>query len=373
MLRSIAVAVLASMLLVACSARSGDTTPGPVAGPDGGDGDGDGGSGGLDAADAGGDGGDGATGPVLVTEPEQGMTPIYDFMRSAKKTLDMTMYELADTTATGILTQAAKSGVTVRVILDQNLEMSANATAFAALGAANVAVHWANPIYAATHQKTITVDGTTSAIMTLNFSASDYPTSRDFAVITSDPANVKAIESVFGEDFGDAGVSTYNADGLVWSPTNARSALVGIIGGATSTLLVENEEMSDTTIVSALAGAASKGVDVKIVMESSRSYTAEFTTLANATAKVVTYGHSAPLYIHAKVILADYGKSSAKVFLGSENFSYASLTENRELGLITTDPAILASINTTLSSDYAGGTPFAVPEAGAPQDAQPSD
>ena len=47
----------------------------------------------------------------------------------------------------------------VRVILDQNLEMSDNTTAYNALGAADVQVHWANPTYAATHQKTITVDG----------------------------------------------------------------------------------------------------------------------------------------------------------------------------------------------------------------------
>ena len=80
----------------------------------------------------------------------------------------------------------------------------------------------------------------------------------------------------------------------------------------------------------------------------------------NAGVKLATYAHS-PLYIHAKVIVADYGTSAAKVFVGSENFSYTSLTENRELGLITSDPGIMMSLNATLTSDFAGGKVYTVP------------
>jgi len=80
----------------------------------------------------------------------------------------------------------------------------------------------------------------------------------------------------------------------------------------------------------------------------------------NAGAKLATYAHDA-IYIHAKVILADYGTSTASVFIGSENFSYASLSENRELGLITTDPGIMSGISTVLTKDFTGGTPFQPP------------
>ena len=75
---------------------------------------------------------------TLITEPDQGMAPIYALISSAKHTLDMTMYELTDTMMTGMLTAAAKSGVTVRVILDQELEMKSNTAAYDALGAGNV-------------------------------------------------------------------------------------------------------------------------------------------------------------------------------------------------------------------------------------------
>ena len=122
--------------------------------------------------------------------------------------------------------------------------------------------------------------------------------------------------------------------------------------------------MGDSDVVDALVGAAARGVDVKVVMEDSRSYVAEFNQLVGGGVKLVTYAHAA-LYIHAKVILADYAASGAEVFLGSENFSDASLTENRELGIILTDPSVISSINKTLSSDFAGGTTYTPePDAG---------
>jgi len=295
---------------------------------------------------------------TLITEPDQGMQPIYDFVSSAKKTIDMTMYGLTDTTMTGLLTTAASKGITVRVILDQNLEMSDNTTAYDTLSATTVQVHWADTTYAATHQKTITIDGVTSAIMTLNFTPEYYSTTRDFAVITSDAKDVAAIETVFGDDFTNTAVTPPLGDNLVWSPTNSQTAMLGVINGAKSTLIVENEEMSDDAVISALSASASRGVKVEVVMTASKELDSTFTTLMGTGVDIVTYARDAALYIHAKVILADYGKTGATVFIGSENFSSASLTKNRELGVILTDPAILTSINATLTSDFKGGTAY---------------
>src|SRR5882757_28933 len=92
---------------------------------------------------------------TLITEPDQGFTPIYNLLQSATKTIDMTMYELVDTQAEQILAQQAARGVTVRVILDQNLEKNNNQTAFTYLSNNGVNVVWAPTKYHATHQKSI--------------------------------------------------------------------------------------------------------------------------------------------------------------------------------------------------------------------------
>ncbi|WP_183085075.1 phospholipase D-like domain-containing protein [Trinickia fusca] len=300
-----------------------------------------------------------AAGPLtLVTEPDQGLTPIYNFMRTATKTLDMTMYELVDTTAEQILTQLAANGVAVRVILDQNLESSNNQTAYNYLSQNGVNVVWANPTYSATHQKSIVVDGQSVAIMSLNLTSRYYSTSRDFAVIEQDANDVAAIEKTFNADFNASAISPPAGDDLVWSPTQSTTDLVGLINSATSTLQVENEEMSNSKIVTALVNAAKRGVQVQVAMTYSSKWVTNYNTLSAAGVQISTYDPSASLYIHAKVILADYGTSSASAFVGSENFSVASLTRNRELGLITQDAATLSSLNATLSSDFGGGTQY---------------
>lgn len=296
---------------------------------------------------------------TLVTEPDLGLAPIYNLISSAKHTLDMTMYELTDTQAEQLLAQAASAGVAVRVILDQNLEKSSNTPAYDYLSAHGVQVHWANPKYAATHQKMITVDGAVAATMTLNLTSQYYSSSRDFAVIEDDASDIETIEATFQADFENSTVTPAVGDDLAWSPTNSQAVILGLVDSAKQSLLVENEEMSDTNVVKALESAAGRGVLVQVVMTNTdNEFSAEFGQLVAAGVQVSTYASDAALYIHAKVILVDSGAAGARAFVGSENFSSASITENRELGLTVSDGAILQSLEATISGDFRGGTPW---------------
>jgi phosphatidylserine/phosphatidylglycerophosphate/cardiolipin synthase-like enzyme len=294
---------------------------------------------------------------TLVTEPSQGYTPIYNLINSATTSIDMTMYELTDTTAEQDLVNAAARGVTVRVILDQNLEKSNNTAAYNFLNANGVQAHWAMTTYAATHQKTITIDGTKTAIMTGNLTSQYYSTSRDFAVIENNSYDVNAIEKTFNADFAGTSWTPTDGDHLVWSPTDAETQILGIINNATTSLEVENEEMGLPAVTTALENAAARGVDVEVTMTNDdNEYASEFDALTAAGVHVHTYAYTASLYIHAKIIVADYGTSAAMVDVGSQNFSSASLTKNRELGFITNNTSIISGINSAFTSDYAGGT-----------------
>lgn len=66
---------------------------------------------------------------TLFTEPNQGFSPVYDLINGAKTSIDLTMYELEDSTAEKDLAAAEKRGVDVRVILDQR-EESDNSAAY---------------------------------------------------------------------------------------------------------------------------------------------------------------------------------------------------------------------------------------------------
>jgi cardiolipin synthase len=292
----------------------------------------------------------------LVTEPTDGYTPIYNFINSAKSTIDMTMYELTDTTAEQDLANAAASGVKVRVILDQNLEKSNNTTAYNYLHSHGVSVVWASKSYAAIHQKSIAVDGATVAIMTGNLTSQYYSTSRDFAVIENNSLDVNAVEKTFNADFAGTSFTPTDGDHLVWSPTDSQTKILGIINGATKSLNIENEEMAYPTVTTALENAAKRGVSVDVTMTNDEDdYATEFDALKAAGVQVHTYAYTASLYIHAKAIVADYGTSNAAVDVGSQNFSNASWNKNRELGFITTSTALITPINAALNSDFAGG------------------
>lgn len=295
---------------------------------------------------------------TLVTEPTDAYQKIYALINAATSKLDMTMYELTDTTAEHDLANAASRGVTVRVILDVNREKSNNQTAYTYLAGHGVHVVWAATKYAATHQKTITVDGTTSAIMSGNLTSQYYSTSRDFAVLDTNLIDIAAIEKVFNADFTGATITPTDGDNLVWSPTDAQTKLLALINSATQTLGVENEEMADTAITNALASAASRGVAVQVTMTANSDYDTAFNQLVAAGAKVHLYSESASLYIHAKVIDVDAALSTHRDYVGSINFSDYSLNKNRELGFISSDVGVDTGLHTALVSDFAGGTNY---------------
>jgi len=299
-----------------------------------------------------------AAGLSVLTEPQAGIGPIYRLITGARHSVDMTMYELRDPTAEADLAADAARGVDVRVILDRNLEQSRNTAAYDYLAARHVHVVWA-PDGTTYHQKTLTVDGATSVIMTLNMVAEDYPDTRDFAVVDTDRADVAAIVATFDADFSGHAVRPPDGADLVWSPTNAEASVLAVIQGARHSLAVENEEMDDSAITSALAAAARRGVSVTITMTTDPEWDEAFSELTRDGVHIRLYPDSSrALYIHAKAIVADAGLPGRRALIGSQNFSVASLDYNRELGIRTTSPAVIAAVSAVLTRDYAQATPY---------------
>ena len=107
--------------------------------------------------------------------------------------------------------------------------------------------------------------------------------------------------------------------------------------------------MDDPTITRELCQAAQRGVRVQVVMTYQPTSRAALTYLAGCRAQVRTYPENAALYIHAKLIRVD----GSTVFIGSQNLSRQSLTYNRELGIVTDNPRIVAGTGHTFSADFA--------------------
>src|ERR1700677_3247291 len=289
----------------------------------------------------------------LLILPDQGENAIYNFVNSATSSVNVPIYELTDVTLENDLVSREKAGVDVRVILDQ-AQKSYNTAAYNLLTAGGVGVVWSSTAFTYTHQKTITVNNDESYVSTGNFDNTYYATSRDFGVFDTDANDIAAIVAVFNADYTHTSITPSDGDDLVWSPTDSQTHLLALIDGAQHSLDIEQEEFSDTTLVNAIVADENRGVTVRVVIEDPSEYSSELNEITAAGGKVTGYSSSTGFYIHAKTVIADYGYSTAKAFVGSENFSSGSLNDNRELGMITTDSGVVTGLETTFDGDFSG-------------------
>jgi phosphatidylserine/phosphatidylglycerophosphate/cardiolipin synthase-like enzyme len=300
---------------------------------------------------------------TLVQEPQQGYQPVYTFISSAKHALDMTMYALSDPKADAALIGDAKRGVQVRVLLNADSTggggAAVNQAAFNDLKANGVQVRYAWP-GVLWHQKSILVDQTRAAIMTCNLQASDYPTLRDFIVVTDNPATASGIGATFDADFNNTkspptpGVVPAGSE-LLWSP-GAQSGLVKLIDSARpgTTLYTETEQLDSPAIEQAFVADAKKGVTVDVAMTFSSSYVAGFNTLLAGGVHVNLYDSQTPLYIHTKTLSVN----GNTVYIGSMNYTVTMTNNDRNMGIVTSKPTIVQGITATMASDFAGATPY---------------
>jgi phosphatidylserine/phosphatidylglycerophosphate/cardiolipin synthase-like enzyme len=164
---------------------------------------------------------------------------------------------------------------------------------------------------------------------------------------------VQEIEEVFDADW-DYRPVTPDEPSLVWSPVNSRDKILGLINNATTTLEVYNEEVNDPECISALVAAAKRGVAVRVIVadlgEDGQNGNAPALATLNAggvRAKSIT-----SLYIHAKMVLADYGTPAQVAYIGSENLGTVSLDQNRELGILVTEEPVLDRLESVFSQDW---------------------
>jgi phosphatidylserine/phosphatidylglycerophosphate/cardiolipin synthase-like enzyme len=278
----------------------------------------------------------------------------------------MEMYELSDPTAEKDLAQAAARGVTVRVLLDRDdAGGEVNAAAYSYLAGHGVQVKWA-PAHYIFHIKTTTFDGHTSDVSTANLTAAYYASTRDAEVIDTDPPQVRAIERTFDNDWaagshGNPATQTVQAAGLIWSPDSAsgsaETSMVAQIKAARHSIEFESEELSDASVYDALAAAARRGVTCQIVMTDSSEWKTAFTYVRKAGCQVHVLPDSAKsLYIHEKFVLDDPGTKKESLLIGSQNASWESLHENRELSLLIQDPhggaAVIREVGQAFQADF---------------------
>ena len=295
---------------------------------------------------------------TLLVESDDGRTALLNAIQNARESISLTIYALDDPEINAALIAAHRRGVNVRVLY--------NYYSFAAEGVkdpnqqmvdaftlADIQTKRANESFADTHQKTFSIDGSTAIIMTFNLQPDYFKTTRDFGIITTDPAEIAEVQRVFEADWNYQEIVPTLPE-LVWSPVNSRQKILNLINSTSKTLDVYNEEVEDQECIEALISAAKRQVAVRLIsaelMREGHDTNAPVREVLNNNGVRAIAGTF--LYIHAKMILADYGTERQAAFLGSENFSSTSLDKNRELGILVSEQTILDQLHSVFQQDW---------------------
>lgn len=195
---------------------------------------------------------------------------------------------------------------------------------------------------------------------------------RDYSLVTDDATVIDTMERIFE---GDLAGSRYDvssmipaslADRLTVSPVSLKP-IVNFIDSARESLYVETQYLKDPDMNNAIVRAAQRGVKVSVITASACAFgkpsqseakdTQDVYSAFDAagvrsrmfTANTLVNGHSG--YLHAKAIVVD----GVRGWVGSENGSSESLTQNREYGLVFDTAADVKTVQNQIQSDLASG------------------
>jgi cardiolipin synthase A/B len=299
---------------------------------------------------------------TLFVQPNDGRASVVDLLNNAQTSIDLMIYLLSDRDVITALKNAVLRNVAVRVLLEQNPccsnDNSMQRALFSDLQAARIQVQWTNPAFRLTHAKMAVVDGATALIMSQNLTKSSFTSNREASIVDREPADVEALAALFAADWSRTAYTPTNPN-LVIANANARQRLMTLINGAAKSLAVESEEMQDPAIIDALIAAQKRGVSVRYIGPTAASGTSAPQRDDNAPGRKRLEGGGAGVrllaapYVHTKTVVAD----GTVAFVGSENFSASSLDTNREIGLLTTDAAIITRLTSVFAKDWAAGKP----------------
>lgn len=281
----------------------------------------------------------------LIIEPDQGRKPLLTLMRQTKHSLHLVMYGLTDRDLLDAMIRQKRLGRDVKVILEKSPFQFTHQNQHAINTLNKENIDWRGDIHTLRwiHQKTLLIDQQTALVMTFNFTRSTFKNSRNFALVLDDPAKVRAIEAMFAADWNQKTYVSTLPD-LLYSPNDSRAKLTALINHASQSIDIYAQSFSDYAIVGALAKAAKRGVQIRLLTSASlRSKPARY--LQQAGARLT---HSQPLYIHAKVLIFD--RTDAVV--GSINLTRTSLDDNRELSVITHDRSVVKQLQATFEHDW---------------------
>jgi phosphatidylserine/phosphatidylglycerophosphate/cardiolipin synthase-like enzyme len=273
----------------------------------------------------------------LIVQPDDGLTPLVQAVRSAKKTIDIVIFRFDRAELEKALEAAVARGVVVRALIahtNRGGEKILRKLELRLLDAGVTVARTADdlPRY---HGKMMIADDTLH-VFGFNYTKLDIEKSRSFGITTDDDALVKEAKALFEADSTRQPYKPSSAD-LVVSPETSRDRLSAFIKKAKKELLIYDAKVSDTLMLRLLAERAKAGVEIRLFGKTGKGATG------------IEARKLPDLRLHVRAIVRD----GEAVFIGSQSLRKLELDGRREVGLIAEDEKIARKVRSVFEADWA--------------------
>jgi phosphatidylserine/phosphatidylglycerophosphate/cardiolipin synthase-like enzyme len=274
----------------------------------------------------------------LITQPDDGVTPLVQAVRNAKKTIDIVIFRFDRLELEKALEAAVTRGVVVRALIahtNRGGEKLLRKLELRLLDAGVTVARTADdlPRY---HGKMMVVDDTLH-VFGFNYTRLDIEKSRSFGIVTDDAKLVKEACAVFEADSTRQPYKP-DHDELVVSPESSRQILTGFIKKAKKELLIYDAKVSDRLMLRLLAERAKAGVEIRV-----------FGKLGKGAVGIVARKLPDDLRLHVRAIVRD----GSAVFIGSQSLRKLELDGRREIGIIAEDERVAGKVRDVFEADWA--------------------
>ena len=293
--------------------------------------------------------------PHLIVEPDDGVGPVRDFISSAEKTLLIKQFTFSEPTLLQAVKDRKDAGVEIRVMLNPKRSGGdrANDETFDYFKKNGVSIQWSNPKFYVTHEKSIVVDGNAALIATFNLGLKYFTQTRDYGVVTHDPARVAQVVEGFEADWEHRDWLPDPETGLLWSNANSRLRMSRFIDDAKHRLDVQHPKFVDAVILDRILEAADRGVHVRVLCGGKHGISDwdvldTFSSLRVLKRFGVKVHKQKNLRLHAKLLIAD----DERALVGSMNIDRSAFDLRRELGITIEDEATVKRLMKVFDEDW---------------------
>jgi cardiolipin synthase A/B len=263
----------------------------------------------------------------------------------AKYTIAIRWYQITDKELIRLLLNKAKSGIEVRIILENSMYGNAweDYISFAEQ------IQWSSIKLISDehlgtvfmHAKTMIVDTEKFIVSTANSTYPWFSANREYWFVSRQPTYAKLLQEVFERDRNTTEKTITIPDNLRICPFNCRTQLNTLINEATTSIDIQAQYLEDPELIKQLQEKIRQGINVRLIFG---KYQEDIlpSELQSHT-RIQSYPN-----VHAKNILID----NKKMYIWSMNLSTNAIENNREIGIVTEDRFVLETFRKQFVEDW---------------------